>query len=98
MPDDTNTNDRAEDQPSRPSKRRFIAGATCPECAEQDTLVNYHDQDTQYRECVDCGFKDEIKFKPRVGELSTRVNKPFVNKPMPATAQVIKFMPPPKKD
>lgn len=81
------------DEPKPPSKRRFIAGAVCPQCAEQDTLVNYHDQDTQYRECVECGFKDEIKFKPRVGELNTRVNKPFQAKPMPATAEVIKLVP-----
>lgn len=75
------------------SKRRFIAGATCPDCAAQDTLVNYHDKENKYRECVDCGFKDEIRFSPRIGEIKTRVNKPFVKEPMPATAQVIKFVP-----
>ena len=35
-------------------KKRFIAGANCPNCKETDSLVLYsHDQSF---ECVSCGF------------------------------------------
>lgn len=39
---------------------RFIAGAVCPACGEQDTL-RAEVTDTpefQYRECVSCGFSE----------------------------------------
>ena len=39
--------------------RRFIAGAVCPECSEQDTIaVEMVDGVPQTRECVRCGFTD----------------------------------------
>ena len=28
----------------------------------------------EFRECVECGFKDEMHFKPQARELETRVN------------------------
>ena len=40
-------------------KRRFIAGAVCPECQAQDTLaVEMLDGVPQERSCVKCGFSD----------------------------------------
>ena len=36
-------------------KKQFIAGAICPDCSEQDSLVLY--PDNQDIECVSCGFK-----------------------------------------
>ena len=36
-------------------QKRFIAGAKCPNCDDQDSLVLYsHDQSI---ECVSCGYK-----------------------------------------
>lgn len=55
-------------------KKRFIAGATCPKCKAQDRLVVYRIEDVDYRECVVCGFKDEMRFRPGTRELQTRVN------------------------
>ncbi len=71
--------------------RRFIAGAVCPRCAAQDRLVVYHADGTDYRECVECGFKDEIRIKPKVRELETRVNTPAEERA--AREQVVKILP-----
>ncbi len=56
------------------SKRRFVAGAVCPRCSEMDKLVVYSEDGKDYRECVACGYKDEMRFKPVARELETRVN------------------------
>ncbi|MCW8880184.1 MAG: YheV family putative metal-binding protein [Kangiellaceae bacterium] len=37
----------------KPSQR-FVSGATCPKCGEQDSLLI--DSEDQSIECVDCGF------------------------------------------
>jgi len=57
------------------TKRRFMAGAVCPRCSEMDKLVVYNEEGKDFRECVSCGFKDEMNFKPVKHELETRVNK-----------------------
>ena len=59
----------------KPVKRRFIAGAVCPRCSEMDKIVNYKLGDKNYRECVACGFKDEIRLQTSPRELDTRVNQ-----------------------
>jgi hypothetical protein len=59
-------------------KRRFIAGAQCPKCEQQDKIVMYDDEQQQrWRECVACGFKDILvdQEPPDVGEVTTRVNQ-----------------------
>ncbi len=57
-------------------KRRFIAGATCPECKQQDKVVMFDDEDHQrWRECVSCGFKELLEDEP-AEEIPTRVNQP----------------------
>ncbi len=55
-------------------KKRFIAGAVCPKCAEMDKLVMFQDQGVSVRECVSCGFTDHQKSEDDVQELETRVN------------------------
>ncbi|MBI2382218.1 MAG: YheV family putative metal-binding protein [Gammaproteobacteria bacterium] len=39
------------------SKRRFIAGATCPACGQVDKLVLYYQDGVKVHECVRCGYK-----------------------------------------
>ncbi|CAM3489412.1 YheV family putative zinc ribbon protein [Parendozoicomonas haliclonae] len=56
-------------------KKRFIAGAVCPSCAEMDRLVVYEDQGVTIRECVNCGFTDNQKNLEEPKELETRVNQ-----------------------
>ncbi len=54
--------------------RRFIAGAVCPRCGEQDKLVV--DTETDLRECVRCDFSEERPPAPDATELATRVTRP----------------------
>ena len=63
------------------AQKRFIAGAVCPRCAEQDKLVMYRDEeDRQFRECVACDFSEEMRFQKPVRELDTRVNRSAAEK------------------
>lgn len=75
-------------------KKRFIAGAVCPKCSEMDKIVVYNKDGKDYRECVSCGFSDEMHFTSNARELETRVNKTEEEKK--AEVQVIQF--PPVKD
>ncbi len=38
-------------------KKRFIAGASCPECKAMDTMMLYKEHDVEKVECVQCGHK-----------------------------------------
>ncbi|WP_261816514.1 YheV family putative zinc ribbon protein [Vibrio gallicus] len=40
-------------------KKRFIAGATCPECKETDTLRWWEENKVEWAECVSCDFKQQ---------------------------------------
>ena len=55
--------------------KRFIAGAVCPKCGEMDRLVMFRQDGKQFRECVNCGFSDEMRFNLPGRELETRVNR-----------------------
>ena len=59
-------------------KRRFIAGAVCPRCGEMDRVVMIYTGRKQTRECVACGFRDELSEVGATQELPTRVNQPRV--------------------
>lgn len=72
-------------------KKRFIAGAVCPKCGELDVLVTYRENDDEFRECVDCGFTDKMRFQPRQRELETRVNK--TEEDIAAETQVLTILP-----
>ncbi|GAA5443725.1 hypothetical protein Misp06_01903 [Microbulbifer sp. NBRC 101763] len=62
------------DGKKKSQKKRFIAGAVCPRCSEMDRIVNYQEEGKNYRECVSCGFKDEIRLQSAPTELLTRVS------------------------
>ena len=40
-------------------KKRFIAGANCPKCQQQDTLRWWIANNIELVECVDCGHQDQ---------------------------------------
>ncbi|WP_053982085.1 YheV family putative zinc ribbon protein [Marinagarivorans algicola] len=71
------------------AKKRFIAGAVCPKCGAMDRIVMYKKDDKDYRECVACGFNDEMRFKPQARELDTRVN---VTEQEKQDTQVVKIL------
>ncbi len=72
------------------SKRRFVAGAVCPRCAEMDKLVVFNEEGKDFRECVACGYKEEMRFKPVSRELETRVNQTEEDK---NAVQVVNILP-----
>jgi len=76
--------------------RRFVAGAVCPRCSEMDKLVVYNHEGKDYRECVACGYKEEMHFKPVARELETRVNQTEDDKK--DAVQVINILPFEKPD
>ena len=41
------------------SKKRFIAGATCPNCSAADTLRWWVENGIEMVECVECGYTDK---------------------------------------
>ncbi len=40
-------------------RKRFIAGAACPVCKEQDGMRWWEENNIEKVECVHCGHKDE---------------------------------------
>lgn len=53
--------------------KRFLAGAICPRCEAIDRIQVYAEGDKDYRECVACGFKDEMHFPGIAKEPATRI-------------------------
>jgi uncharacterized metal-binding protein (TIGR02443 family) len=49
----------------KPQRRRFIAGATCPECGAVDRIAI--DLDSEERGCVACGFREKRPTAPAPG-------------------------------
>ncbi|WP_260259982.1 YheV family putative zinc ribbon protein [Vibrio intestinalis] len=42
-------------------KKRFIAGASCPKCNQQDTLRWWIENNIELVECVDCSYQEQRK-------------------------------------
>lgn len=78
------------------TQKRFIAGAVCPKCAAMDKIVMYQEQGRTLRECVKCGFRDEMQESP-MQEIPTRVSaKPEAVKTDDEKPQPLKIYPSPK--
>ncbi|MCR9105388.1 MAG: YheV family putative metal-binding protein [Gammaproteobacteria bacterium] len=58
---------------SNTSRRRFIAGAVCPECGALDKIAV--DLDSDQRLCVACGFSEARPVAPSISEVQTRVSR-----------------------
>lgn len=57
-------------------QKRFIAGAVCPRCSQQDKIVLYQVSETeQRRQCIACDFEDVMQ-DDAPPEPVTRVNQP----------------------
>lgn len=46
------------------SKRRFIAGATCPQCGAVDKIVRVEEGEHIKMECVACGMARDLDEAP----------------------------------
>ncbi len=74
--------------------KRFVAGAVCPRCGEQDKLRTWRDEVKEYRECVQCQYLDAMRLDGRndAEELVTRVNQDR-QAPLAPGEQVLTFVP-----
>ena len=66
---------------TKKQKRRFIAGATCPECRAVDTLMLYFENNIEKLQCVACHYsqsqaKEEVAAETRAQENLIGVFKP----------------------
>ncbi|GGO71737.1 YheV family putative zinc ribbon protein [Bowmanella pacifica] len=66
---------------SEKTRKRFIAGATCPKCKATDTLMLYMQNNLEHVECVQCGHKqsqpdDKVNAVTRSNESVIGVFKP----------------------
>ncbi len=59
--------------------KRFIAGAVCPQCGLQDKIVMYDEGHSSYRECVSCGFREELVTTTSTADKATAVDIQTVN-------------------
>ena len=62
-------------------KKRFIAGAKCPQCGEMDTLMLFWRDNVEQVECVRCGYhksrpQDTVNKAARENESVIGVFKP----------------------
>lgn len=56
--------------------KRFIAGVTCPRCAEMDRVRAWEQNNIRYRECVNCDFFEQLPVEDdALTEITTRVNQ-----------------------
>ncbi len=74
----------------RKTPKRFIAGAVCTACGEQDRTQMYHADTRVIRECVACGHTETLDNLGQPGELQTRVSP----KPAADEATVVKIIEP----
>lgn len=62
-------------------KKRFIAGAVCPQCKSMDTLMLFLRDNVEQVECVTCGYhktrpQDQVEKVARPNENVIGVFKP----------------------
>ena len=79
------------------SRRRFIAGAVCPNCGRQDKIVV--DLDADERQCIACGFREArpaARNTTSPAELQTRVNR-AQSRRVETPAEPVRLVDPPKK-
>ncbi|WP_162047315.1 YheV family putative zinc ribbon protein [Vibrio taketomensis] len=57
-------------------KKRFIAGASCPKCQQQDSLRWWIENNIELVECVDCDYHDQRK--PQSMENTARADENMI--------------------
>ncbi|WP_144211168.1 YheV family putative zinc ribbon protein [Shewanella donghaensis] len=40
-------------------KKRFVAGAKCPKCSTQDSIVLFKENGIETVECIDCDYQEQ---------------------------------------
>ena len=65
-------------------KKRFIAGAVCPQCGLMDKIVVYAKENTEFCECVRCGYQQQqtLEQKPIIAKFGKKEQIIRVRKPV----------------
>nr|WP_314267860.1 YheV family putative zinc ribbon protein [uncultured Moellerella sp.] len=50
-------------------RKRFIAGAVCPKCQSQDTLMMWRENKVDVVECVECGDQQRKTDEQLTGQI-----------------------------
>lgn len=66
------------------TRKRFIAGAICPECHDEDSLMLYEEAGQEHVECVTCAYK----LSERDAQLKAE------QQPTPANSELIGYFKP----
>lgn len=66
---------------TKKQKKRFIAGASCPQCKTIDTMMLYFENNVEKVQCVACGYQmaqpeQQVAKVSRANELVIGVFKP----------------------
>ncbi|MEZ5436370.1 MAG: YheV family putative zinc ribbon protein [Pseudomonadales bacterium] len=69
-----------DEQPLPDTRKRFVAGAKCPQCQALDKIVMFRKAGVQHQACVSCGYHAEMGFEQNFRELETRVNRTETDK------------------
>lgn len=68
------------------TKKRFIAGASCPNCKQSDSLRVWEENQIEVVECVECDYVEQ-KTPQTVGTSSAGSNSPSSS--LPSSEQLI---------
>lgn len=71
------------------SQKRFIAGAQCPQCGARDTLRVFSSDGFDFRDCVRCGFVENMNAASPNADLPAR---PELDKPESEPEQVVQLL------
>lgn len=71
------------------SKKRFIAGAVCPACSDQDSLVLYSDD--QRIECVSCDYSQTSQQRDAESNDGIAKSKTALNPKQKSNNKQLKF-------
>jgi len=83
---DKKTDKKPDKKPDKKAgRKRFIAGATCPQCGVEDRVYVLTQANAQSRHCNDCGFSED---------LDALADKPVVEETSVASWQPIKLIDP----
>ncbi|MCC5855178.1 MAG: YheV family putative metal-binding protein [Idiomarina sp.] len=58
------------------TRKRFIAGATCPECKAQDSMMLFEEGGKEHVHCVECGYQMSEPEAPKSPSAQPETPKP----------------------
>ena len=63
------------------NQKRFISGATCPNCGASDTLFMYANDERDHVQCADCEYSQHRPEPPSVGGIDQAAGTTLASPP-----------------